>query len=458
MNQVLTKGQGAAIKKGRQSQEVEMSALEVVKAIHGKSKGARVHFCAKIKGQFTRLASVRADEIDAVFHQIEPYLKTEAYFSLNGFWRAEPYLSSRTGLPIPIGTKKNQECLTGIFADIDTGRPKGTKAQQQDTQEAMAQALETIDKKGIPRPTYWIRSGRGFGQVWLYQEPIKAWEEAIESSERASAKLNQIHPAFDKACTPTTQVFRIAGTRHGITRKRAIWTPDATGANRYDPKELWDSLGIDAAKTKRYAVTINPKSCPQRKAGYDALFGNIEREILALHYKRGGIKEGMRRYALTIVAVSKIAQSQNNFNISSALSEMALQCQPAYPSHKNDAKVIQIIEGAREMLTKRKRRTAGAIIKRLEITQAEADELGFKTLDPSLIEIRKEEQEKRVENVGRPKQTERREFVRLWLKANPEASVREILTAGKDARVKCSYGSIRTDIRAIKERANSAAE
>lgn len=433
-----------------------LTPVQILESLHENSTGARVHFCSKTRDKFNELASVPAEQIGVFFPQIEPFLETDAYFSLNSFSMPSRYICPQTGLPKPAGKKVNLQTLNGLFGDFDTGRT-GTRhsdAQRQNTRDAMAQAMDKIEKLGIPHPTFWVESGRGFYMVWAFDESLKAWPETVARVENAQRTLAKIHPAFDPACVNANRVLRVPNTRHSATRKRALWIRDATGAERYAAEELWAKLGIDSERAQRYAVTQNPNSCPNRSAGRLALFRNIERELLALHSARGGFAEGTRRYALTVYAVAKMNQLQSPFSIAEAVAQMALRCQPAYPSHSNDRTPAQILRDAREL--KNEHRTAETMIKRLRITQAEADELKLKTLNPALIENRKAARKNRSESTGRPNRAARVQFVQQFLKNNATATVREVLSATQAAGIKTSIGTVQSDMAQAKPDARDA--
>lgn len=433
---------------------MNLSPLELLNFIHGETQDSRVHLCAKGNGHFERLASIPTEELSELLPIVAPHLERDGYFSINGFSQPSKKTNAKTGLPVPASRKANLQRLNGLFVDVDTGRDGQDKSNphNEPTQEAMWRALENIERNGFPHPTLWAQSGRGFYVFWAFWEPLRAWPENIEHTENAQRALGGlVHPAADRAAVDAGRILRIAGTLHSTTGSVTAWRADSEGATRYPHEELWARLGVNASRATQYAVTQRPGSCPQKKAGRIAAHRNIERELVALQKARGGFSEGMRRYALTIYAAAKLVQGASILETHQDVTRMAGECSPPYPSNHSDQRPHEIVREATKI--KNDHRTNAAIIARLGITQSEADALGLYALNPARSDELKKGRVARALNEGRPNRTARHEFVQQFVKANPTASIREVLAAAQTAGIKASLGSIQGDMATLRQEA-----
>jgi hypothetical protein len=428
---------------------MNLTPLELLQFIHGHTEDSRINFCAKGQQHFERLASIATGELKELLPVVEPHLKVDAYFSINGFRQASSRKSAATGLPSPAGRKRNLQRLNGLMLDVDSGRDKLPREdpRSEATQEAMWRALENCDQRGFPLPTLWAESGRGFYVFWAFIEPLRAWPENIERIEQAQKLLGFIHPAADTAATDAGRIFRIAGTRHSATGNLTEWRTGANNGTKYEEQELCGLLGIERRK-RTFRVTQQPGTAPARAAGMRVMNANRASDIRELHQSRGGFTEGMRRYALTTYAVARLLEGASLFDVGPELERMAMECQPAFPSHANDAKPHSILVAAMELKRRQQHQTADVIIKRLGVTAEEAERLKLKQLRPQDSEAKAKVRATRALNEGMPERAKRRDFVKSYLTAQPEASVRDVLAAATAAGFKASVRTIHSDIKA----------
>ncbi len=426
---------------------MNLSPLELLGFIHGHTEDSRINFCAKGPDRFLRLASIKTGEVKQHLPRIEPHLKQDAYFSINGFSQASSGTNASTGLPRPAGRKRNLQRLNGLCVDVDSGRRGADRSdpKNEPTQEAMWRALENCDQRGFPLPTLWAESGRGFYVFWAFIEPLRAWPENIERIEQAQKLLGFIHPAADPAATDAGRIYRIAGTRHSATGNLTEWRTGANNGARYEEQQLCGLLGIESRK-RSFRVTQQPGSCPARAAGMRVMNANRAADIRSIHTHRNGFAEGTRRYALTTYAVARLLEGASPLDIGPELERMAAECQPAFPSHPNDSKPHNILQAAMELKRQRQHQTAEGIIKRLGITPGEAETLNLKQLRPQDSQKRQEARATRALNEGRPERAKRQEFVTGYVTAHPTASVRQVLAATKAAGFKASRGTIHSDM------------
>jgi len=68
---------------------------------------------------------------------------------------------SQHSFSIPRRRNATTNRLNALFVDIDQYKGELSK------QEALGMALDTIEANGVPAPTFWRDSGRGFYLVWL---------------------------------------------------------------------------------------------------------------------------------------------------------------------------------------------------------------------------------------------------------------------------------------------------
>jgi hypothetical protein len=428
---------------------MNLTPLGLLELIHGHTEDSRINFCAKGQERFERLASIKTSDLKELLPTIEPHLSQDAYFSINGFSQASNRTNRATGLPKPAGRKRNLQRLNGLMVDVDSGRHGTDRSdpKNEPTQEAMWRALENCDQRGFPLPTLWAESGRGFYVFWAFIEPLRAWHENIERVEQAQRALGWIHPAADTAATDAGRIYRIAGTRHGTTGKVTEWRTGANNGTKYEEQELCGLLGIESRK-RTFRITQQPGSAPERANGPRVLSANRASDIRALHRARGGFSEGMRRQALTTYAVARLLEGASPFDIAAELERMAGECQPAFPSHANDPKPHKILQDAMKLKGHKQRWTDDTISKRLEVTAEEADKLKLKQLRPQDSNTKAERRATRSLNEGMPKRATRQEFVKSYLKAHPQASVRELLEAAKAQGIKASIGTIHSDMKA----------
>ncbi len=425
-----------------------LTTLGLIEEIYGTVEDTLINLCSKPYGKgFERLASISPNNIKELLPLVAPHLKQDGFFSPNGFWRSENTTSKKTGLPVPYGADDNLQRLNGLMVDVDTGRSNLPKndPHSETTQDAMCRAMDNCIKYGYPPPTYWAESGQGFYMYWLFSEWMKAWRENVSNIQQAQEKLGIVmHPAADPNTTTPRQVFRIPGTRHHENGNEAKWYHGPNGLIKHESQELLERLNIKTKK-QRLIVTQRPGSCPNRLPGMIALNSNRASDIRELHRSRGGFKEGMRRHALTTYAVFRLLEGASPFDVGPELEQMAAGCQPAFPSHANDCKAHKILQDAMDLKKIAWKWLDETLASRLGVTPEEAETLNLKQLRPQDSEAKAKARASRSLNEGRPERAKRQEFVTGYVKANPKASIRDVLAATTAAGFKASRGTIQRD-------------
>jgi len=430
---------------------MNLTPLELLELVYESAKDSRISFCAKGPKGFEELASINASNIKELLPTVEPHLSLNGFFSLNGYSLPSKTRNRKTGLPMPARREVNLQRLNGLFVDVDSGRHsnKPNDPENEPTQDAMYRALDNCLKHDFPLPTLWAESGQGFYMLWLFSESLYAWPENQSRVKSAQKKLEFIHPAIDRSVTDVARIARIPNTQHGITGNLTEWRTGPNNGTKYPQEELFGRLSIESQK-RSYSLAPRVTKCPARAAGMRVLNANRASDIRALHQSRGGIEEGMRRYALTTYAVARLLEGASPFDIGQEIERMARECQPAFPSHQNDAKTHSILLAAMELKRTDQHWGDDAIARRLEVTAEEADRLKLKQLRPQDSEAKAKARAARALNEGRPKRATRQEFVKSYLTAQPEATNPQLLAAAQAQGVKASLRSIKRDRASLK--------
>lgn len=144
--------------------------------------------------------------------------------------------------------------LNALFVDVDSYKGELSK------QEALGQALDTIEANDIPTPTFWRDSGRGFYLVWLLEETLatpktrSVWKLAEEELVTLLLPMGG-----DTRGKLLTQILRLRGS---INSKSGTTVKDYQLSEcRYSLGAMAKAIGIDVDQ-----VQPEPAPAPRWKS------------------------------------------------------------------------------------------------------------------------------------------------------------------------------------------------
>jgi len=148
--------------------------------------------------------------------------------------------------------------LNALFVDCDQYQGELTK------QEALGQALDTIEANGVPAPTFWRDSGRGFNLVWLLQETM-ATPATRSLWQLIEAQLvNMLLPiGGDRKAELLTQILRPRGSINSKSGTTVMDYP--LSESRYLLGDMAKAVGIDVDQVEAPPAARRPRSSTKRK-------------------------------------------------------------------------------------------------------------------------------------------------------------------------------------------------
>jgi hypothetical protein len=369
------------------------------------------------------LFSIQAADLREMFPAIANWLTHDSYFTIHAYHRAAPYANKLTGLPDVWRKERHLSKLTACYADIDSGRPESNEpGAALDWRQAQHEAEALADSGIIPQPSIMARSGRGIYLFWLLcdtQDPAKlphAWPEKIELYKTLNRALNErlrTHalPA-DAAAIDAARVLRVPGSIHRKALRRVHYVIQLDERGRgfvYTLPELADFLQLPAtggelpdktralAKPAQYRKVITPGSAPLRSHGALKLNALRAQDLLTIQAWRGGfIKRGAkyqdghtspgRRFMLTLYANFLRGSGLDKAAATAALSDMAANMAPHYPSDTPDQDPpIEILVDEEYSTRSRRRWTNPKLCALLGISAEviQANDLDLKTIRPA---------------------------------------------------------------------------
>jgi len=229
---------------------------------------------------------------------------------------------SQHSFSIPRRRNVTTSRLNALFVDVDQYRTELSK------QEALGLALDTIEANGVPAPTFWRDSGRGFYLVWLLEETMATPATRTLWQLTEAQLVNMLlHMGGDPRAKLLTQVLRLRGSIHSKTGSTVTDYP--LSESRYLLGDMAKAVGIDVdlaeaapAAPRRVRSTTKRKrqaqsQQPNPRAGQNKVrrgpwvrkFNQYQlgharaQDVETLNRLRGGFfPESMRNHALFVYA------------------------------------------------------------------------------------------------------------------------------------------------------------
>jgi len=246
--------------------------------------------------------SFRAGKLMAMFPEVIEYLTRDAYYTINAFYRG--------------GTSKTEHLryLNACFIDLDHGKDGVTPGK------AFGMVLEAIDTGVIPKPSVFVRSGRGTWLFYILRDPNhpdrgqrvhsggKELRLFLSINAEIHRRLALHYPDLqpDGGALDASRLTRVPGSINTKAMQYVTYLPwiEQDGViPSYTLYELADLLELDAAKRSPYPP--RPKSAtsvPKRRGGQRAMKEAMLAEFEVLRAARGGFREGHRNNAVLILA------------------------------------------------------------------------------------------------------------------------------------------------------------
>jgi len=470
-------------------EEEGAGTVSTLAAIH-RGEGSFIGFARKTAtGGFENLFSLELAQLEAMFPALVPWLVKDAYFTVNGMYRAAHYKNRATGLPDVYRKESHLKYLNACYVDLDVGRDVGEPEQLVTWRDAAAHLGNMMDAGELPQASIFARSGRGLYVFWLLHDeddpsqPVRYWPESIAAYKRLQRFIVRRleHLAADLKAVDAARVLRVPGTLHGLAQAPAVYQiqKDAQGRSySYTLRELaafFSSHSVevglpDEARSLAYGVdwveevegrdvdgltqaragagygraVARPGSAPKRVNGARVVAALRAQDMAALEQWRGGWARGRRRFHLKLYAAFLRGAGVERLQVFEAVRVMASNCRPPYPSDENDTPLEALVgEVFREPF--RRDRNA-SLCKRLGVTPDLARELGLLTIVPDEVA------EERTPPPGGQRELEkqaRHDFLRAHVTEHGCASARRMLEALERAGFEVSRRTVNDDLNAL---------
>jgi hypothetical protein len=316
------------------------------------------------------------DSLHNIRHSHPDKIATNAYFTINTYFRAKNWNLPDTKYPAPARAEKNLCFLNACYSDIDVGRffsneqdyrfyhmlEEYLPAPEDRTEflksyhweQALLQALILEEAGIIPEVSIFARSGQGIYLFWLL-EPTQAFPESIEKYKRINKFLNgelsQYLPA-DKNALDAARVLRLHGSTHSKTGSKVCYYPCAPDKEirTYTLDELTAFCGTQhkqvIIKEKVFEDPVKRGVAPERSKGVMVAAQNRLDDLLKIQEDMGGINHGIRYFSLLyFIRFARIAKHDQK-TILKIAKKVAANCNPPYPckGEENDIPIKDIIE------------------------------------------------------------------------------------------------------------------
>lgn len=306
-------------------------------------------------------------------------LRTDAYFSINGFRRW--------------GTRRTEDlsALNAAFVDLDYHSQPAPLMWQE-----VAEVIESaISAEIIPAPSVLVNSGQGAWLIWLLvadndsarapTAPLSNRQFLRAINEKLAANLSAFFPKLgvDAQSAELSRCLRIPGSLNSKSATpvrffvhRTPWDAPLT----YTLDRLAAEIDVHPPSFRRkqqsLLVTRLPKTSGAKTRGGAANLSRVLKarldEIARIEQSRGGFREGHRNIAALVIAVTLRGLHRSPDQILDEVSAFARGCRPPL-SPAN-------IRGA--VAERRYRFTNTNIAARLGVTLEEADSLGLRHIRP----------------------------------------------------------------------------
>lgn len=323
------------------------SPASVLELIHRRDDA----FCAfyaiekEAEGRRRCIGGIRARSIKKAFPQLERDLvgKPDRYMTVNGFWAGKKFEKAEQANWIS-NKKKYLRSINAVHVDIDCYNAGMTWRQ------AMAEIGDLADGGEIPQPSIFAKSGRGCYVLWLIRDesdelPPFAWDRNVCLTERLNREVVSRfdYMGADPRASDACRILRVPGSIHSGMHEEVKYMVQVTANGSVPTYTLadlakWFNLPI-RIETKRKA--FDPKRVKGSRAGYVAVAEKRANDFELL-FDRGLIRQGSRRYALRLFALSLRTLEFTRETATRELLRAASRCVPAYPTTAKDQPTREI--------------------------------------------------------------------------------------------------------------------
>lgn len=318
----------------------------------------------------------KIEEIEFFVSEHLDDLKTDSFYSINGFW-------SR-------GTRRSEDlsCLNACFSDLDH--------REIDNETAVAEVMEIVRSGEIPAPSFIGFSGRGTWLFWTLRcpetgEPPKANREAKQlwnDVQRAiNARLSSLVPELkpDLNAIDASRLTRVPGSVNSKSGKtvRYLYQADPTmGRHSYSLSELADHFEVVPESVEKVGREIPKTKIPNNATGLQVMQGERLSEFDKLEESRNGFAEGCRNKAVYILVLLLLSLGVAPSELEARVFGLASRCRPEY----SQAEVVNTIDSVLRNKS-RPRIKNTTIASWLGVTLEEADQIGLIKLRPDFREV-----------------------------------------------------------------------
>lgn len=271
-----------------------------------------ISFHRKRGDEFEDLWSVKASELTGLFPDMIPELHSDAFYSINSFYRG-----GHTDSPIGINGSKHPRAfrqgaglrwLTACFADIDCvnlGLDVGT---------VIGSVINAQDRGDLPPASIITRSGNGIWLFWILtadegtDHPVRAWKEKVRLYCNVQRAIGErlVRLGADAKARDVSRITRIAGS---VNTKAAVlveyWPQlDKTGrAFRYRLGELAELLNVEIPKPIQFIERAVTKLSERGQKGQRGRWLKARDNFRRLWELRGQFRPGTRSAAAYVYTV-----------------------------------------------------------------------------------------------------------------------------------------------------------
>jgi hypothetical protein len=423
---------------------------------------------------FEDVGSLPVRELENFLPGLGAELFKDSYFSVNGFY--QPWQAKSPLIDFLCRVNRRERYLRYLnccYCDLDVGRTDEAHPKNLPAIKAKLRLSFMMDVGELPQASIIGFSGRGLYLLWLLHEenepgePVRAWDErlAIYKKINQAINLKLLKLAADTRAYDGARVLRIPGTVNTKSQKKVAFMVQhdaATGAPiSYTLKELASFFRVPYVLQNEltFRKTVRRGSAPNRRNGRTVLNAKRIADLLALESWRGGFKKRGLKYAqgdvstgrhtvLNVFACCLHAADYSRKKAIEAVTAMAANCTPAYPSDPTDTPLAKLVQDVFTNKNNKRLWNNSTLCGLLGITPAVALELELQTILP----------EPRAKEGQRPRGHEkekRREFISRYFHEHGPKTCREMVKICLDYDFEASVQTIATDFKAIGLKARS---
>jgi hypothetical protein len=292
-----------------------------------------IAFAAGHGADCRNLFSIRADHLADMFPQVRKWLERDAYFSVNGFWRAgwgkseaEPTLYNA------FRRKEGLRYLNACFIDLDAytlGLSMGA---------TVGAVVDASNRGLIPPPSILAESGRGLWVFWLLRDannpdlPQRAFPERFDLYCRVQRAIGERLGHLVADAADAVRVCRVPGSansKSGRIVKYVILADPRGRGFAYTLGELRDFYAIaERVYVPKVRAVLDDPTRAQKQRAWEALQANRLRQFEALRSMRGGFREGCRNRAAMLYAHFLYRNGVSRADVAAQVEVLGSECLP----------------------------------------------------------------------------------------------------------------------------------